>query len=200
MPHRKDACSPTVSDIRRSFRSLRIRQYKGLEDVSLDEMGSFNLLVGANDVGKTSVLEAIFLLTGLSNIRLPGVVQAMRQLDPVSFGVIESIFRNLDTGSTIEISASMRDCDEFRDLKISTGSTNGGIQIGSTPMSQRHARAGGQPYSPALSGSSAAFTSMPAAPERLQYEVRVAGKNGQKPVNAVAELDYSSSEGIRYSS
>ncbi|MDE2835580.1 MAG: AAA family ATPase [Bacteroidota bacterium] len=135
-PHRKDACSPTVSDIRRSFRSLRIRQYKGLEDVSLDEAGSFNLLVGANDVGKTSVLEAIFLLTGLSNIRLPGVAQAMRELDPESFGVIESIFRNLDTDSTIEISASMRDCDEFRDLKISTGSTNGGIQIGSTPMSQ----------------------------------------------------------------
>ena len=41
--------------------SLHIRSFRGLKDASLENMGRFNLLVGENNSGKTSVLEAIML-------------------------------------------------------------------------------------------------------------------------------------------
>ena len=43
--------------------SLAIRGFRGLEALTLEDLGRFNLLLGANDVGKTSVLEAVFLLS-----------------------------------------------------------------------------------------------------------------------------------------
>ncbi len=44
--------------------NLQIRNFRGLKDVSLDELRRVNLLVGGNDTGKTSVLEALILLLG----------------------------------------------------------------------------------------------------------------------------------------
>ena len=44
--------------------NLQIRNFRGLKDVSLKELRRVNLLVGGNDTGKTSVLEALILLLG----------------------------------------------------------------------------------------------------------------------------------------
>lgn len=41
------------------LRSLRIENYRALKRLELDDLGSVNLLVGRNGVGKTSILEAI---------------------------------------------------------------------------------------------------------------------------------------------
>jgi hypothetical protein len=42
-----------------ALESLTIRAFRGLRDVELERLGRINLLVGANNSGKTSVLEAI---------------------------------------------------------------------------------------------------------------------------------------------
>ena len=39
--------------------TLTIHQFRGLRDVELRGLGRFNVLVGLNNSGKTSVLEAI---------------------------------------------------------------------------------------------------------------------------------------------
>ena len=51
---------------RQHLERIEIRRFRGLSKLHLDKLGNFNLLLGANDVGKTSVLEAIFLLTGMT--------------------------------------------------------------------------------------------------------------------------------------
>lgn len=38
---------------------LHISQFRGLNNVGLDDMRKFNLLVGENNSGKTSILEAL---------------------------------------------------------------------------------------------------------------------------------------------
>ena len=42
--------------------SLRVENFRGFESLSVDGLGRINLLVGANNSGKTSILEAIELL------------------------------------------------------------------------------------------------------------------------------------------
>lgn len=42
--------------------SIRIQNFRGLKDLTIENLGRVNLLVGANNVGKTSVLEALALL------------------------------------------------------------------------------------------------------------------------------------------
>lgn len=41
------------------FSTIEIKAYRGLRDVTLDGLGTVNILVGENNTGKTSILEAI---------------------------------------------------------------------------------------------------------------------------------------------
>jgi hypothetical protein len=47
--------------------SLRIEGYRGFEDFEMNDLGQINLLVGTNNSGKTSVLEAIYLLSSVGD-------------------------------------------------------------------------------------------------------------------------------------
>lgn len=49
-------------DARLMIRSLSIKGYRGLSRFEMDELACVNLLVGRNNSGKTSVLEALYLL------------------------------------------------------------------------------------------------------------------------------------------
>ena len=60
------------------FDELAIRGFRGLSALKLDGLGTINILLGANDVGKTSVLEAVFLLTGLAEPKLSVRLQNWR--------------------------------------------------------------------------------------------------------------------------
>ena len=44
------------------FSAIRVERYRGIDGLVLDAPGRVNLIVGANDAGKTSLLEAIYLL------------------------------------------------------------------------------------------------------------------------------------------
>ena len=51
------------NEITRSrFSSIRIESYRGIDGLTLDAPGRINLIVGVNNAGKTSLLEAIYLL------------------------------------------------------------------------------------------------------------------------------------------
>ena len=57
--------------------NLEIRNFRGLKDVKLKELRRVNLLVGGNDTGKTTVLEALLLLLAEGSLitELPIVFQ-----------------------------------------------------------------------------------------------------------------------------
>ena len=51
------------NEITRSrFSSIRVESYRGIDGLTLDAPGRINLIVGVNNAGKTSLLEAIYLL------------------------------------------------------------------------------------------------------------------------------------------
>lgn len=65
------------------FRSLKVREYRGLSEFSLKQLGRINLLVGANNCGKTSILECIQLLSSRGD--LGGLDQITKRRGEVTF-------------------------------------------------------------------------------------------------------------------
>lgn len=52
------------------FKSVKIENFRGLKSLEISDLARVNLFVGKNGCGKTSVLESVFLLVGISNPNL----------------------------------------------------------------------------------------------------------------------------------
>ena len=50
-----------------SLESIKVENYKGLDGLEVSEIRKINLITGVNGVGKTALLEAMWLFTGRHN-------------------------------------------------------------------------------------------------------------------------------------
>ena len=98
---------------------VEIRRFRGLSELDLDGLGRFNVLLGANDVGKTSVLEALFLLTGFGNLQIPLRIQDWRSLPIDKFNHFEALFHELDPDRPIDLVGHSAGAVVRRSLEIS---------------------------------------------------------------------------------
>lgn len=99
------------------IKSLEIKDFRSIESLKLGEFGNINLILGNNNVGKTTILESIFLLTGMSNPVLLLNIDSFRGLahnDPEDF---RFFFRDLDYSNRPQISGTLYNKDT-RSLKI----------------------------------------------------------------------------------
>ena len=92
------------------FERLRIRNFRGFGDLRIDSLGRINLVTGRNNAGKTTLLEAIFLLSGAADPRMAlngHVVRGWRQGKPLPWVADtwwKPLFSGLDTNRAPEIS------------------------------------------------------------------------------------------------
>jgi hypothetical protein len=63
------------------YRSFRIRSFRGFRELTVEPLERVNLIAGMNNVGKTSLLEALFLHMGPGNPDLTLRVQALRGIE-----------------------------------------------------------------------------------------------------------------------
>lgn len=77
------------------LKNIEITNFRGFDKLQIDGFSKINLFVGKNNSGKTSVLEAIFLLLGLANPRLPMNVNKMRGFK-LEAENLKYLFNNLD--------------------------------------------------------------------------------------------------------
>ncbi|MDR0414905.1 MAG: AAA family ATPase [Prevotellaceae bacterium] len=75
--------------------SLKVKNFRGFDSLELNGFSKVNVLLGENNSGKTSVLESVFLLSGMSNPELALNINRMRGMS-VSKSSIKNIFYNLD--------------------------------------------------------------------------------------------------------
>ena len=89
---------------------LHIQNFRGFEDLEISKLRPINLVAGANNAGKTTLLEAIFLLSGAANARMAVNGHVIRDQDrgkpPRSWAEIywKPFFSGLDTNRTVTVS------------------------------------------------------------------------------------------------
>lgn len=63
------------------LKKIRIRNFRKLNDLQIDRMDQINLFTGRNNSGKTTLLEALFLLIGAGNAGMTLSINAFRGID-----------------------------------------------------------------------------------------------------------------------
>lgn len=93
------------------LKDIKISRYRGFEDFQV-KLGRINIVTGRNNVGKTSLLEALFLLSGFGNPSLASNAHVSRWYgrftgspDNVLAALWAPLFRNLDTSTPVVIEA-----------------------------------------------------------------------------------------------
>ena len=97
------------------FNRIKIERFRGIRYASIEGFKQINLFFGKNNCGKSSLLESLFLASGLSNPLLPINVNFIRDYGKSNFNDLILNFYNLD--STQPISIQMID-GEVRNLNI----------------------------------------------------------------------------------
>lgn len=91
------------------YESFRVQNFRGFEDLRLDDLARVNLIAGKNNTGKTSLLEALFIFMNPYNPELFFRVNIRRGLRRVkigrdnAFAPFTSIFRDFDSSQKIRL-------------------------------------------------------------------------------------------------
>lgn len=89
------------------LKRLQIRNFRGFNALKIDHLRGINLIAGKNNSGKTSLLEAIFLLAGCGNAQMAINTNVIRNVEHrgIQEGdpIWKQLFYGLKTGSSIWI-------------------------------------------------------------------------------------------------
>lgn len=78
------------------FSEIEITNFRGFDYLKIENLRKLNVFVGANNVGKTSILEAVFMLTGMSNPLISNRVNYLRTLLTNNIDTARYLFHNID--------------------------------------------------------------------------------------------------------
>jgi predicted ATPase len=127
------------------YKSLHIQNFRCFRDLRIEPLGRVNLVAGKNGVGKTTLLEAIFLLSGPGRPELRFSIRGGRGLEQVVFrsdslpaDLWEDIFRDFDTrqkirleatssGSPVRLTISVSHSDQVEQLQLPLDSTTSDV-------------------------------------------------------------------------
>ena len=151
-----------------NWETLEIRGFRGLERLELSRLGLFNVLLGANDVGKTSVLESVFLLSGLSNISLSMGVQNFRNYLVGEMDDLLPLLYNQDPRTTATLTATSREGSDRNTLSISFVEGEGEVEAKAKPA--------------AKPTDKTPSSSVPEVRRVLRYEITVDSSEHEEPV------------------
>ena len=123
------------------YEEVTIENFRGIRICHVEHLGQINIFFGKNNCGKSSLLEALFLLTGQSNPMLPLQVNNIRGINVSSEDDVTSIFYRSQKENIIEIKSKG---EATRHLKISlseepdisTVQSDKKKKIDSTPISR----------------------------------------------------------------
>ena len=98
------------------FHNIEINRLRGIKHSKIEGLKQINLFFGKNNCGKSSLLDAFFLISGISNPKLPLNVNIIRNYRRLESSDMKLDFYSLDMSSPIVIKAEN---GETRELQIS---------------------------------------------------------------------------------
>ena len=99
------------------FKSIKIKQFRGIKSLEIDDLVRVNLFIGKNNCGKTSLLESALLLTGIGNPSLAALIENLRGITLKASSDWEDYFHARDHKQGMEFSTTQR--KGKRHLKVS---------------------------------------------------------------------------------
>lgn len=99
------------------YQNITINHFRGIQSLTIEDLRRVNLLVGRNNCGKTTVLEAFFLLSGMSNPQLSDNIQHFRDLPLTADDDYSYLFWDFNFKNPISLKANL-DEGEQRYLTI----------------------------------------------------------------------------------
>lgn len=101
------------------YHSFSIKNFRCFDDLTLEGLGRINLIGGKNNIGKTALLEALWIHHGSANPDLAVRVDAFRGLEQVvPDNFLGNVFRGFDRDLTIELCAQGAWGDDHRLLRM----------------------------------------------------------------------------------
>lgn len=91
------------------LQNILIKNFRGFDYLKIDKFNQINLLIGKNNSGKSSLLEAIFLLIGMSNPILPDNINRLRGLNIKTADDFKFLFHKLRLTNKPEFECSFSD-------------------------------------------------------------------------------------------
>ena len=101
------------------IKKIDIFNFRGISHLEIDGFEQVNLLVGKNNSGKSTVLEAIFLNLGAVNPNLTHSINSMRFYDKIDDMAFRSFFYNFKIDESIKINMTVKAPKQYRELEIS---------------------------------------------------------------------------------
>ena len=99
------------------FKNIEIKNFRGIDHLKIDDFSRVNILLGQNSSGKSSVLECLLLMMGMSNPDLPQTINSIRSRNYSSFADLGYMFHNYDLKVKPETSSVLFD-DTKRHLSL----------------------------------------------------------------------------------
>lgn len=98
------------------YKAIKVRNFKGFQEFSMDNMSRINLIAGVNNVGKTAFLESMFLHCGAYNPALTLSIDTFRGFNKIHIEFSgmdrspwDSLFNKFDKSNRIEIEGEFED-------------------------------------------------------------------------------------------
>lgn len=101
------------------YRSFTIKNFRCFDELTVEGMGRINLIAGKNNVGKTALLEALWVHSWPIDPNFGLQIDILRGLDvddPENF--MNNLFRGFDRNLTIELAAEVKGMESSRRLKM----------------------------------------------------------------------------------
>jgi len=135
--------------------SLKIQNFRGFDNLEMKDFSKINVLLGENNSGKTSVLESVFLLSGMSNPQLALNINLMRRITG-NKNALKYLFYNLETRNKPQISG------------VFSKDTNRKVEI--APIFEKNVINVNKEIETSVQNNSLLTTSLPIAPDILGLE------------------------------
>ncbi|MBR7068659.1 MAG: AAA family ATPase [Bacteroidales bacterium] len=120
------------------FKNIKIKNFRGIKNLEIDDLGRVNILVGKNNSGKSTVLEAIFLLTGMASADTVQKLNSIRTRTPYSpLNDVHYLFHRMNTaikpeffaedfmGETRTVLLNLTTSEDEQNLESQTNVKNG---------------------------------------------------------------------------